>query len=67
MPFEITKEFIDQIATLIQQQDDKAILAILEDVHFADIAEILEDINFEEATYIIKLLDSDITSDILME
>ena len=67
MRFEITKEFIDQIATLIQQQDDKAILAILEDVHFADIAEILEDINFEEATYIIKLLDSDITSDILME
>ena len=39
----------------------------MEDVHFADIAEILEDINFEEATYIIKLLDSDITSDILME
>ncbi len=67
MRFEITKEFLDQIATLIQQQDDKAILAILEDVHFADIAEILEDINFEEATYIIKLLDSDITSDILME
>lgn len=67
MRFEITKEFIDQIATLIQQQDDKAILAILEDVHFADIAEILEDISFEEATYIIKLLDSDITSDILME
>ncbi len=67
MRFEITKKLIDQIATLIQQQDDKAILAILEDVHFADIAEILEDINFEEATYIIKLLDSDITSDILME
>ena len=28
MRFEITKKLIDQIATLIQQQDDKAILAI---------------------------------------
>ncbi len=67
MPFEITKEFIEEIIVLIQQRDDKAILTLLEEEHHADIAEILDDLDFEEATYIIKLLDSDKTSDILME
>ena len=67
MPFELTKELIDHIVLFIEQQDDKAILALLEDEHYADIAEIIDDLSLDEATYIIKLLDSDKTSDILME
>ncbi len=67
MPFEITKELIDDIIVLIQQRDDNAILTLLGEEHHADIAEILDDLDFQEATYIIKLLDSDKTSDILME
>ena len=67
MPFEITKELIEQLEVLIQQQDEKAVLVLLGDEHHADIAEVLEELNFNEATYIIKLLDSDKTSDILME
>jgi len=67
MPFELTKELIEQIIVLIQQHDEKAILALLEDEHHADIAEVLDELSFDQATYIIKLLDSDKTSDILME
>lgn len=39
----------------------------LEDLHHADIAEVLDELNLEEATYIIKLLESDKTSEVLME
>ncbi|MET2985878.1 magnesium transporter [Aureibaculum conchae] len=67
MPFEITDELIEQIQKLILNQDDKAILGLLADEHHADIAELLEDLTLDEATYIIKLLDSELTSDILVE
>lgn len=67
MPFEITSELIEQVKFLIQQKDDTALLEILGEEHHADIAELLDDFNLDEATYIIKLLDSELTSDILME
>ncbi|MDX5583784.1 MAG: magnesium transporter [Aureibaculum sp.] len=67
MPFEITNELIEQVETLIQQKDDVTLLSLLSDEHHADIAEILDDLNLEDATYIIKLFDSDLTSDILIE
>ena len=67
MSFKITDNLIKQVALLIKQQDDKAILALLGEEHHADIAEVLDELSFNEATYIIKLLDSDKTSDILME
>ncbi len=67
MPFEITEVLIDQIQELILNQDNEALLDMLADEHHADIAELLDDLNLEQATYIIKLLDSDLTSEILME
>ena len=36
-------------------------------MHYADIAEVLDEVNFEESIYIIKLLDSEKTSEILTE
>lgn len=67
MQFQLTTEFIDQIEQLIAQKDGRALKELLAEVHFADIAELLEELNSEEATYVIKLLESDITSDTLME
>lgn len=67
MSFELSKEFIQQIELYIENTDDKAILALLEEEHHADIAELLDELNLDESTYIIKLLDSDLTSDTLME
>ena len=65
--FEITNELIEQVEALIKLNDDVALLGLLENEHHADIAEVLEDLRLEDATYIIKLLDSDLTSETLME
>ena len=67
IPFEITDALIEVLNELIDAQDDKAVLEQLRDVHYADIAEILDDLNLDHATYVIKLLDSQTTSDILAE
>jgi len=65
--FEVTNELIEQVESLIKLNDDATLLGLLENEHHADIAEILEDLSLEGATYIIKLLDSDLTSETLME
>ena len=67
IPFEITDSLIDALNGFIDSKDDKAVLEQLKDVHYADIAEILDDLNLNQATYIIKLLDSETTADILAE
>ncbi|NNM23941.1 MAG: magnesium transporter [Flavobacteriaceae bacterium] len=67
MQIQITSEFIQQIEQLIAQQDGHALKQLLADFHFADIAEILEELNSDQATYLIKLLESEITSEALME
>ena len=65
--FQLTDELIKQVELLIEQQNDKELHKLLDEFHYADIAEILDELNLEEAIYVIKLLDSDTTSDILME
>lgn len=67
IPFEITDSLINALNGFIDSKDDKAVLEQLKDVHYADIAEILDDLNLNQATYVIKLLDSETTSDILAE
>lgn len=67
MQIQITSEFIQQIEQLIAQRDGHALKQLLADFHFADIAEILEELNSDQATYLIKLLESEITSEALME
>jgi magnesium transporter len=67
MQFKISQELIEKIEFLVEQQNDKELLLHLEDLHHADIAEILGELNLDEATYIIKLLDSEKTAEVLME
>ena len=67
MAFEITEDLIEQIENLIEARDDSAILELLDEVHHADIAEIFDEITTDEATYLVKLLDSETTSEALME
>ncbi|GAA4939820.1 magnesium transporter [Algibacter agarivorans] len=65
--FQLTDELIEQVEQFIEAQNDKELHKLLDEFHYADIAEILDELNLEEAVYVIKLLDSDTTSDILME
>ena len=67
IPFELTEDLVNQVESLIQNADDKALQKLLKDFHYADIAEILDELDLDEAMYIIKLLDSETTADILME
>lgn len=66
-PFKLTDELLADIEQLIENQKDSELESLLADVHYADLAEIINELNDEEATYLIKLLDSDKTSDILTE
>ncbi len=65
--FELTEDLIRQVEQLIEQKNDKELRKLLNEFHYADIAEILDEVNLEEAMYVIKLLDSETTSDVLME
>ncbi|MEZ4793132.1 MAG: magnesium transporter [Gelidibacter sp.] len=65
--FELTDDLIAQVEQLIEQKNDKELRKLLNGFHYADIAEILDEVNLEEAMYVIKLLDSETTSDVLME
>lgn len=67
MQFQLTDNFIEQVEHLIATQNDEGLEVLLQDLHFADIAELLEELNTEEATYIVKLLESEVTSEILIE
>ena len=67
MAFEITNEFLENLVGFIDKNNDSKIKNIFEDVHFADIAEVLDEVSFDKAIYIIKLLDSEKTSEILTE
>lgn len=67
MQFQLTDEFIEQVQQLIANNEGDKLKAFLEEFHFADIAELLQELDTEEATYIVKLLDSEVTSEVLIE
>ncbi|MDP2687229.1 MAG: magnesium transporter [Aequorivita sp.] len=67
MQFQLTNEFIEQVEQLIAHNDGDGLKTLLQDLHFADVAEILHELDTDEATYIVKLLDSEVTSEILIE
>ncbi|WP_298493115.1 magnesium transporter [uncultured Algibacter sp.] len=65
--FQLTDVLIEQVELFIEQKKDKELHKLLDEFHYADIAEILDELDLEQAIYVIKLLDSETTSDILME
>lgn len=65
--FTISDELIEKVEQLVDSKNNEGVLELLNEYHHADIAEILGDLSTEQSTFIIKLLDSDITSEILME
>ena len=67
MAFEITNDLLENIKLHINSKNDATLSALFSEVHYADIAEVLDELEFEQAIYIIKLLDSEKTSEILME
>nr|WP_299070870.1 magnesium transporter [uncultured Allomuricauda sp.] len=67
IPFKLTDELLEQIQQLIAEKKNADLRLMMKEFHYADIAEIAEELTKDEATYLIKLLDSEKTSDILAE
>lgn len=67
MAIEITKELLENVSNLITNQKDTQLSDLFTNVHHADIAEVLDELTFNEAVYIIRLLDSETTSEVLMD
>jgi magnesium transporter len=65
--FPLTNELIEKVEILVEDENDKELKLLLNEYHYADIAEILDELDLDDAVYLIKLLDSGLTSDILME
>jgi magnesium transporter len=67
MEFKISREFLTKIEQLISENKSQELLLLLEDIHFADIAEIMEELDDYGASYIFNTLNSEKTAEILLE
>lgn len=64
---ELTKEYIEELRNIIEAKDDAKAIAILKELHPADIAELYQELEHQEAVYLYLLMDSDKAADVLME
>jgi magnesium transporter len=67
MNFELTKEYIENLKTVIQQGDEKGALKLISPLHAADIADIYDDLTIDEARFLYLLLDGEKAADVLIE
>lgn len=67
MQFEISREYIDHLKELVEKENSKEVVALMDELHPADIAEVMDDLSMEEAKYIYMLLDGEKASDVLVE
>ena len=65
--FQLNDELIIKIADLISVKKNSTLKKLVEDIHFADMADIINLLNEEQGIYLIKLFDSEKTSEILTE
>ena len=66
-PFKLTDQLLESIQQLISEGNNQQLKALMKEYHYADIAEIANELDEDEATYIIKLLDTEKTSDAIAE
>ena len=65
--FKLSNELINNISDLILRNNNKEIKNIVKNLHYADLAELVNELSFNDSIYLIKLIDSDKTSDVLTE
>lgn len=64
---ELTKEYIENFRTIIEQKDEVNARELLQELHPADIAELYKEVDLKEALYLYMLLDGEKAADVLME
>ena len=65
--FELSKEIIQELSQLISNNKNKQIKSIVDGIHYADLAEIINELDSKQRIYLIKIIESDKTSDVLTE
>ena len=65
--FQLSEKLLKKIADLIQAKKNSPLKKLVKDIHFADMAEIIDELNLDEGVYLIKLFNSEKTSEILTE
>ena len=65
--FELSNELIEKVSQLISKRKNSEIKKIVDGFHYADLAEIIDELDENQRIYLIKLIDSDKTSDVLTE
>ncbi|UKN03036.1 magnesium transporter [Paracrocinitomix mangrovi] len=67
MKVELTKEFLDRVQLMVENQDAVGIEKELNLLHPADIADLMESLSIAEAKYIFENLNDEITAEVLIE
>lgn len=65
MTFELTKEYLNQIQSAIEAQDENWLRAEMEELFPADISGIVDELEPESAHYLLSLLDKSVGAEIL--
>ncbi|MBT5614826.1 MAG: magnesium transporter [Flavobacteriales bacterium] len=65
---EINSTYIEQLTSLIEEQNSKELTSRIEELHIADIAEIIENVSLENAKYLFELIsDEEKSAAVLVE
>ena len=67
MNFQLTKEFIESIELLIDQNNNTQLIKKFDNCLAPDIAEILQALDFEKCKYLFNLFNDELSADILIE
>jgi len=64
---ELTREYISELKAVIETKDQKTALAMMDELHPADIAEIYGELSIDESKYLYMILDPEVASDVIVE
>jgi len=67
MNIEINKDFISALTECIREQNAKQVREMLAELHPADIAEFFPELAVEEQSFIISLMDNEVSAAVLLE
>jgi magnesium transporter len=65
MQFQLTKEFLSELETSLEANNESQVVALLEEIHAADIAEIVEELDLNHAKLLYSYLDGNTASEVL--
>ena len=60
---ELTKDYIENLKSIIEAKDDAKAQEVLHELYPADIAELYQELNLQEAIYLYLLMDGDKAAD----